>query len=108
MKLIKIVEAYPDKYMSIVSTLSAKIVQLFASCNSDTIYAPIESLTILSMADQSVAVEMGKAVLPSIMELFSTYHQDAMLSNDILALIKVLGNVEDTSTFRATVLPVVT
>jgi len=50
---------------------------------------------------------MGQAVLPSVMQLFSTFHQDAMLSNDILTLIRVLGNVDDTSTFRSLVLPVI-
>ena len=35
------------------------------------------------------------------------YHQDAMLSADILALIKVLGNVDDTSHFRQFVLPAI-
>jgi len=48
---------------------------------------------------------MGPLVLPSILQQFSTYHADAMLSSDILQLIKVLGNVEDTSVFRSLVLP---
>jgi len=48
---------------------------------------------------------MGATVLVPILSLFSAFHQDAMLSADILALIKVLGNVEDTSAFRAVVLP---
>lgn len=43
---------------------------------------------------------MGSSVLPAVLQLFSTYHQDAMLSSDILGLIRVLGNVDDTSTFR--------
>jgi len=43
---------------------------------------------------------MGSLVLPQILQIFSTFHADAMLSCDIIALIKVLGNVDDTKVFR--------
>ena len=48
---------------------------------------------------------MGPQALPAVLQLFSTFHKDAMLSSDILTLIRVLGNVDDTSTFRQLVLP---
>ena len=43
---------------------------------------------------------MGPLVLPQMLHVFSTFHADAMLSCDIIALIKVLGNVDDTIAFR--------
>ena len=48
---------------------------------------------------------MSSQVLPPILQLFSTFHQDAMLAFDLLALIRSLGNVDDTSTFRQLVMP---
>lgn len=50
---------------------------------------------------------MGQFVLQTVLNLFNVYNQDAMLSSDILALIKALGDVEDTSTFRSLVLPAI-
>ena len=50
---------------------------------------------------------MGPFVLQTVLNLFNVYNQDAMLSSDILALIKALGDVEDTSTFRSLVLPAI-
>lgn len=50
---------------------------------------------------------MGPFVLQTVLNLFNVYNQDAMLSSDLLALIKALGDVEDTSTFRSLVLPAI-
>ena len=66
---------------------------------------PVEALTKLASTDKACAEKVGQLVLPHVMQLFTNYHQDAMLSSDIITLIKMLGDVDDTSAFRAAVLP---
>lgn len=74
-------------------------------CNSETVSVPIESLTKLARTDVSCAQAIGPVVLPSVLLLLSNFHADAMLSSDILDLIKVLGNVNDSKAFSQLVLP---
>ena len=48
---------------------------------------------------------MNKHVVKPVLFIFNKYYQDAMLSSDILNLLKQLGNVPDNSVFKEAVLP---
>jgi hypothetical protein len=38
--------------------------------------------------------------LPIALQLFQTFHKDAMLAEDVLGLIKILGNGPNNTTFE--------
>ena len=107
LRQIRLMETYPDNYASILQTLCNKVVELIDSCNSETVQTPVDSLIILARTDRSCAQLMGPLVLQQVLNLFDKYNQDAMLSSDILSLIKILGDVDDTTTFRGLVLPAI-
>lgn len=44
---------------------------------------------------------MCSTVVTSVMQLFTEYHQDAMLLSDIIALLKALGKADDSTAFSA-------
>ena len=86
-------------------TLVTKIIGLIPQCNAETVAVPIESLTIIARTDKQCAQRMDGQVISAILQVYGQYHQDAMLQSDILALIKLLGRVDDTTAFRQLVLP---
>lgn len=100
LRQIKLVQVYPDRYLDIIHTLTNQVVSLMLKCNAETVSVPIESLSYLARTDPSCAQAMGPVVLAPTLQLLSTFHADAMLSSDILDLIKVLGNVKDSAPFR--------
>lgn len=74
LKQIKLVEAYPNNFTQIIGTLTDKIIQLIPQCNTETIGECIDSLTILARTNKQCAQEMGPKVLPTTLQLFSSFH----------------------------------
>ena len=89
----------------LVIQLCKSLLELIQHCNLDTIQLPIEGLNALACIDQSITPAITELIILPILQLFEKYHADGMLTQDILKLIKNLGNQEDNQKFREHVLP---
>ena len=69
--------------------------QVMPFCNSETVFLPVEMLTILAKANQDCTRNLSALILPHVLSLFEKYHKDAMLAEDILELIKTIASVPE-------------
>ena len=95
-KRINLKETYgaDKKYIKILAGILEEInVNLLASCNEDTVHIPIQALAYYCQIDAEAsrlyASDPNQQLMPRIAALYDKYHQDGLLGDDIVDLIKI-------------------
>lgn len=100
------------RYIQILAAILEEInIKLLASCNEDTVHIPIQALAYYCQVDAEAtrlyASDPSRGLMQRIAALYDKYHQDGLLGDDIVDLIKILAAISGNEGFKQVFWPVI-
>ena len=88
-----------------------QINNLLPFCTEETIEVPIQALTYYSKIDSEASRvfvnESGTNFMENILQLYNKYHQDGLLGDDIVDLIRIQSSIPGNQSFKQHFLPMI-